>query len=218
MRYVTLIITALFLGNCGNSQDYFNGIIKYKQSIESKNPNIPMEFLISNLGTESTFYYQDGNYLQEYKDGRMEFEFLNVIDRKFYKKYRGNDTLYVSDATKYPKYQLKGVIYSDQKKSILGYTCKKIDLEAIYLKDGNSYEMTYFYSDKIQINKSIYNGLKYAFRDELYGKMGSVPLEYAMTSKTFVMTATAVNISETNDFNILNDFDYRIKNLILKFE
>lgn len=218
MRCFTLIITALLLSNCGNSHDFFCGIIKYKQSIESKNPNIPMEFLTNNLGTESTFYYQDGNYLQEYKDGRMEFGFLNVKDKLFYKKYRDNDTLYIADATKYLKYQFKGIKDSDQKKTILGFTCKMIDLEAIYLDDGNSYRMTYFYSDEIQINKGIYKGLKYAFMEELYSKMESLPLEYIMTSKTFVMTATAVDIQETNSFNILKDFDSRKKNLVLKYE
>jgi hypothetical protein len=218
MRWLTFIITALLMSNCGNSQDFFCGIIKYKQSIESKNPNIPMEFLTNNLGTESTFYYQDGNYLQEYKDGRMEFGFLNVKDKLFYRKYRDNDTLFIADATKYQKYQFNGIIDSDKKKAILGFICKMIDLEAIYIEDGNSYKMTYFYSDKIQINKSFYNGLKYAFMDELYSKMESLPLEYIMTSKTFVMTATAVDIQETNAFNILNDFDSRKKNLVLKYE
>lgn len=206
------------MSNCGNSQDFFSGIITYKQSIETKNPNIPMEFLISTLGTESTFYYQDGNYLQEYKDGRTEFGFLNVKDKLFYTKYRGNDTLYVADATKYQKYQLEGITDSDQKKTILGFPCKMINLEATYLIDGNSYKMTYFYSEKIQINKMIYNGLQYAFMDEIYSKMESLPLEYIMTSKTFVMKATAVDIRETSAFNILKDFDSRKENLVMKYE
>ena len=97
MKKIILVLVTIFFHSVIIAQN-FEGVIIYKNSYESKSPNVSNEQFAQMMGTKEEFYIKNGNY-KSVRNGTFLLWSLYVnAENKFYSKLSISDTLYWDDA------------------------------------------------------------------------------------------------------------------------
>jgi len=198
------IVLLLILFNSINviSQNDFKGKIIYQVDFEIYNPNISKEVLFNEFGKEATFLYDNGKYFQTYVNGTTEFDIMDSKAQLYYRKFRNNDTLFITDATKRKDQTLLNTEEGFSEEVVLGKKCDYFQLNAHIDSVDQKYYLKFFFNKDISINGSQFKNIKKGFANITYGKLNSIPLKFEIGNELFKMVATATEIDENYMFNV----------------
>ena len=182
MRKLYLLVIFIFSGITLNAQNSFEGIIEYE--IVYSNYDAQYESAIAMQPTYTLIEYKDGIsrttmpntagktiILTQNSTGKV-ITLLDLMGMKY-----GVRSTFDIENTETPKIQ-----YTEGKKDILGYICKKAILE----EDDISYEV--YYTEEIK-----------TFSDANFGfQIPGTPLEVKAINKFYTVIHKATNIEEKN--------------------
>lgn len=191
MKKIAFIL--FFLVSCGfkNQQiksNYFEGKIIYKNSVESKSPNIDASELQKMSGDYSIFYFKEGNFKQFYNADRLLEETYIRKDNKEFIKKDNSDTLFWYDVSK-PYRKINKFIINKKAETILGIMCD--ELITYYDNKTISY---YYNSDSLMINKDWFKDFNYENKNFVTREMETLFLKCKIenTQVIFSITASAI--------------------------
>ena len=189
----------------------FKGSIVYDLSADSKNPNVSRAAILKNIGSKSTFYYDNGSYIQVSQDGVLEFDYFDNRTKTYCLKYYDNDTLYIHDArkTKDKLIELKDL---KNKVVVLDKDCSGIEITAENSLDN--YKFRVYYSHEIVISGKLFQEINYGFMQDMYGKINSIPIYIEVEFPMFILKSTAIEIIHNDKLSVYSLIDSKIKGLI----
>lgn len=183
MRKLYLLVIFVFIGITLNAQNTFEGIIEYE--IVYSNYDAQYKSAIAMQPTYTTIEYKDGIsratmpsfiggktiILTQHSTGTI-ITLLDLVGTKY-----GVRSTFDTENTEKPNIQ-----YTEGKKDILGYICKKAILE----EDDISYEL--YYTEEIK-----------TFSDANFGfQIPGTPLEVKAINEFYTVIHQATNIEEKN--------------------
>ena len=151
MKKITLFIS-LFISISSFSQEYFEGIVKFKTQFKDRTGQMTDEQAKQFLGTEQTYYLKGDNYKSSFNGLLAMTGYYNGKDTIFM-KMQGNSTLLYTLSSK----QEEKIISYEFKKTdvvLLGYKC-----ELLELKTDKGFHK-YYFNRKIKINPKYYKNHK----------------------------------------------------------
>jgi hypothetical protein len=197
-----VLVTALILlGTCSllSAQSYFEGEIIYKNSYESKAPNVTNEQMEMALGTRQEYFIKDGNYLSRLNGLSLREQLYDSKTNRLYHKMPVSDTLYWLDGS----LDMDPVISSELVKNaenVLGNEC---DALVVKTKNGTA---TFYFSSKYKIKAELYTKHIFGSWAHFVGKCGAVPLKSVIENSHFKSVSIATEIKpmplEDNYFKI----------------
>lgn len=129
-----------------NAQIQFSGKITYRDSYQSKNPNISSSDFERFMGSKREFYLQ-GSFYKDVYYGELESVMLYRGDvNKLYSHNVGADTIFWMDALRDTLSKVSEIKIEDSNEIVLGLKCKKLRVRS---ELGTS---IYFFSDRYFVN------------------------------------------------------------------
>ncbi len=198
------------------SNDYFSGVIIYEVEVQSKSNRFSSEYFQQMFGTQTTMIYEDAVYMQTYKNGSIEFDYLDAKAGKMFMKYSGTDTLLIYNANTEKDNILLQVIERVEHDKILNYDCTSIIMKLRNPFHNIEMSTTMFYSEDLKINHELFANTKRIILHEGYKIMKSIPLKLVMENEFYKMTSTAISIKHKNDQKIGQLFQDKSKGLVFR--
>ncbi len=199
-----LLLLIFFISACRRDARLFEGVIHYRHTLESCSPRYPVDFLMMNLDTASTYYYKNGNYKWMNKMALFQEDlYVAEENRNYFKVGRGD--VWYGEGTDQDEDVVEFSMSRNQGK-ILGYKCDMLAVTTCKRLDKKIYTRYIFYSPEIKIDSSAFSRLRYFSHDFIAAKTHSLPLKIIMNTDEFAVTWEAVKI----DFTALNDSIFHI--------
>lgn len=171
----------------GYSQEAFEGEIIYRNSFESKVPNVSSEQMKALVGEKQEYFIKSGNY-KSYTNGFSITVQLYIGEtNKLYNKISGSDTLYWFNANVNSDLVVNSELIKNKEK-ILGEDC---DALVLTTKSGQT---TYFFSSRYPVDVSKFQNHNYGNWNYYLSKAKSIPLKIVIENKQFKMESVAQKI------------------------
>lgn len=154
--YILLVVSTMY------GQKYFEGEINYKIEYESINPNIPKEYLETELGKSFTAYVKEDRYAMIYH-GTGQQGWMKIIvrlDQGFsYTEFEKSDTIMKTKFGKEKDELIEFKRNKNDQKIILGQSCESISI-AYKATNSESFFQTfkgkYYFDPRYKLNKNLY--------------------------------------------------------------
>ncbi len=192
MKLITTLCLSLWI-SFSWAQESFSGVVHYRIAVIERNPSL-MGSKPPLPGETSKFYYKNGNYLQMFAGGVLDFEYFNTVENKYYLKSVDSDTFQYYDSREDDDQKLIKLESHPDTKRILGKRCTSIALTAQNLSLGYHYRMKFYYADQPRVDASVFKGHKHGFIDQVYGSTGAIPLEIDFEMGEIIIRMTAIKI------------------------
>ncbi len=196
-KILTISLTILTVATV--SGQTFEGKITYKNSFESKLPNMKDEQFNSMMGTKMDYYIKGGDYKSVTNGTFSQWQLYIGKDNKLYNKMSNSETILWNDgslnADSIIKVQLnKGVT------EILGYKCDELILTC---KSGTQ---KYYFNSKLAVDTKLYTNHKYGNWYDYLKKANSLPLKMIINNQQFTMESVATEVKpmklDDNEFKL----------------
>ncbi|AXT59168.1 hypothetical protein D1816_01990 [Aquimarina sp. AD10] len=158
---VQAILFLVFISGI-QGQNYFEGQIEYKIDYEPINPNIPKNYLSTELGDTFTAFVKEDRYAMIYH-GKGELGWMKIIVRLdqgySYTEYEKKDTI---TKTKFGLEKEKLLEFNhnlDDQKKVLGELCESITINYQPLGSEAFFETfrgKYYFNPKYKLNPKLY--------------------------------------------------------------
>jgi len=188
--WTLLFILSLSFQDNVSATNYFEGWIKYKHDLILKNTNIDSMRLKEFVGSGSTLFFKEGNYLHKYNDGPIIQDSYRKEDNKAYFKLNKNDTTFWVDCGKQGDEILK-FSFTPKKEKILGIDCDEL---IIYYKDKITSD--YYNSDLFGINPDWFKNFILDGQNQIDQKEKAICLKHKTEYANFIIIETAVSFSK----------------------
>lgn len=194
--YKTLFSIFLVVFSFQATSQEFSGEIVYKQSCESKNPEIPSDVITSYMGDRHNYFYSNGNYMSIVNGNREKTSLYLAQDEKLYNYSKGRDSINVID-TSHENEKLIRYELNENVANILGRSCDEL---IMYTEKSI---VKYYFDPNLRIDPKHFKNHIYSHWN-LYTKLAkSLPLKYIMEFNEFVATGEAIEIKK---YEINEDF------------
>jgi hypothetical protein len=158
----------------------FEGKIIYAVSYQYNTTNKKDTSISIGLGTIETFYIKNGDYLIKGNGSKKEWVLYKSSTNKIYTKYKGNDTLFVNDASINhnkikDKYHYRKAATVTEKNSVTGKkeTIRRDDEYVFITENGDEY---FYYNRKYKINSKLFVNHRHGHLSEFVGLSNCIPL------------------------------------------
>ncbi len=188
--WALLFIAFLSFQNSVSDTNYFEGWIKYKHDLIVKNTDIDSMQLKEVVGSGSTLFFKEGNYLHKYNDGPIMQDSYRKEDNRAYFKMNKNDTIYWVDCRKQGDEILK-FSFTPKKEKILGIDCDEL---IIYYKGKITTD--YYNSDLFGINPDWFKNFIRDGQNQIDQKEKAICLKHKTEYANFIIMETAVSFSK----------------------
>ena len=186
-----LIIVCLFFVIKSQSQESFEGIIQYRNMFKSKVDSISNEALLKAYGEQTKYLLsKDGDYINLFKGSYITIQLYKKDELKLYTLLTKRDTIFYNDVRQELGTLKELSIKSVKEESILGYPCKIRKFEL------NDIKYTYYYSDDIYVDKSLFNDHNFGKWNEIIEITKSIPLKVIIENNIFTMESIATSVKK----------------------
>jgi hypothetical protein len=185
--WTNLALIFLFPATKPEANNYFEGKVVYKHSIIIKNKKVDSVALKEFVGSGSTLYFKEGNYLHTYDGGFFVRDIYRKDDNKGYFKTGPNDTSYWIDCGKRGDQIIK-FAFTPKKEKILGIDCDEL---VIYYNDNIVTD--YYNPDSLRINPDWFKNFKLDGQDQIDQKEKSIVLKHKTEYADFIIIKTAIS-------------------------
>lgn len=160
-KIINSLILLLLVSNI-YGQEYFEGEINYKIKYEPINPNIPTNYLETELGKTFTAFVKEDRYAMIYQATGQK-GWLKVIVRLdqgySYTEFERSDTIVKTKFGKQKEELIKFNRNSANKKEILGELCESVSITYKSTDPESFFQMfngTYYFDPRYKLNKNLY--------------------------------------------------------------
>lgn len=187
MKYLLISVLFFHLLNAAYTQS-FEGIIKYKVEVRSKNEETSEKVLrtILALGSEATSYIKPG-FTRE-SNGVSDYWFVSD-KKKVYMKFKGIDTLYEMDYAEDTTVALQ-LGKTGEKQKIAGYDC-----EVFQVKTHGKTEK-HFYAPALFVDPSFDADCKLGHYGDMIKATSAQWLAYSSETETYSVQKTATSVEK----------------------
>lgn len=195
-----LMVAVLFANNtlAQTKSEPFKGSIVYEVNVQAKSDIYNQDKLSSMYGTFTTFYYNDGIYLQTYQDADIKFDYLNSKIGKYFIKFSTRNALLEFEAIQEKNNKLISFEQINEREKVLNYDCKAIKLKMESLEYEFQSSVTFWYTNKLKIDYKQFESTKKFFLNRVYRAMESLPLKILIENNDYkiIMTASKIEFNE----------------------
>lgn len=191
------LIAFLLIASLGNAQ-FFEGYIKYAHRVEVTDTALQKNdvFIAYEFGNKSTLYIKGGNYFWQFEGARREFQIYINSTATLYDKFPKNDTLYSSSASIENEVILQ-METRGSRANILGENCELLTVKSKLIRDQQVRGRMFYYSKKYPLPPDFLKNFKMNNNNEIFAKMGYVPLRFTFIYPGFRVTYFALEIKRT---------------------
>ncbi|MCS6796442.1 MAG: hypothetical protein RMJ97_02970 [Raineya sp.] len=176
----------------------FEGYIKYAHRVEITDTTLQKNdvFIAYDFGNKSTLYIKGGNYHWQFENCRREYQIYINNTATLYDKYPKNDTLFSSSAN----LENEVIIEMNTKKSqvsVLGEPCELLTVKSKFIREQQVRGRMFYYSKNYPLHPDFLKNFKMNNNNEIFAKMGYVPLRFVFLYPGFRVTYFALEIKRT---------------------
>lgn len=196
----------------------FEGYIKYAHRVEITDTTLQKsDFLIAyEFGSKSTLYIKGSNYYWKFEDCKRESQIYINNSAMLYDKYPKNDTLFSSSAT----FENEVIVQMETKKSkmnVLGEPCDLLTVKSKFIKEQQMRGRMFYYSKKYPLHPDFLKNFKMNNNNEIFAKMGYVPLRFVFIYPGFRVTYFATEIKQSKvDDSLFDVSKKKVKSLTIR--
>ncbi len=201
MKKFRLLLLLWAYAMLGKAQ-IFEGYIKYAHRVEVTDTTLQKnDFLIAyEFGSKSTLYIKGSNYYWKFDDCKRESQIYINSSATLYDKYPKNDTLFSSSAA----FENEIIIQMETKTTkmnVLGEPCELLTVKSKFIKEQQIRGRMFYYSKKYPLHPDFLKNFKMNNNNEIFAKMGYVPLRFVFIYPGFRVTyfATEIKRSKVDD-------------------
>lgn len=170
-------------------QKNFEGKIVYKNSYESKHPNLNSEQLNKMMGTKQDYYIKNNMYKSIFNGVFTKMQVYRGDENRNYTLTAKNDTLYWEDYSTSKETIIKLELLK-KTETVFGAECEILYLET---NKGKTY---FFFNRKYGINPSLFSSHNYGNWNKIISITNSLPLKTIYETNEYKFTSTAIEIVE----------------------
>lgn len=171
------------------SNEYFEGIITFKNEYILKTGKVDSAYLKKIFGKNAKLTFKQGNYLESYDGGIFVEQIYIQNENRTYVKENQSDTLLWYACNRPGDKMLRSEI-NRKKEIILGIVCD--ELVNYYPKKTVRY---YFNSDTLKIDPDWYRNFTDFNKNINASKMKAVYLKYSLEYPDFIVSTVATSIT-----------------------
>lgn len=187
VRVRLILICAIFFSIEVQAQ-IFEGKIIYENSYKSKMLNISDKQLSDFMGTRQEYIIKGNKYKSIFNGSFLKVQIYNGDDNKIYNLTSKSDTFYWEDYSKKTDTILKYEV-SKNRDTVLNIPCNVL---SIYT---NQNKLEYYYNSVYSVDPTLFSKHNYANWDDIVLETRALPLKTVLETKQFILTSTAVDIS-----------------------
>jgi hypothetical protein len=189
MSSIWISLVFLLLGTGKSENNYFEGWIKYNHDLILKSTNIDSIELKKFLGTGSTLYFKERNYLHTY-DGSLFIQdsYRKDENRAYFKKNKSDTSFWIDCGT--PGDEIIEFSFTPRKEEILGMVCDELK---IYYKE--KIVCDYYNSDSLKINPDWFKNFIKDGQNQIDQKEKAICLKHKTEYAGFIVIETAISFS-----------------------
>lgn len=198
MKHLIIALAVMFSVTTAPAQP-FEGVIKYSNTLKSKNPKMTDEQWTDMMGSVQEYYIKLGNYKSMTNGTMAEWQMYLNKDNKVYTKMKGSEEILWNNAA----VNTDAVLKTELKKNaatILGYECDELTLTC---KSG---VQKYYFSSKLPVDVKLYENHKYGNWHDYLKNAKAINLKTVIETPQFTMETVATEVRAmklTDDFFIL---------------
>lgn len=168
----------------------FVGKVLYKNSFQSKLPNMTNEKFTALIGSQQVYVIKNGKYLSITNGQLTPVQLYKNSTNKLYTKTGNSDTIICIDAS-IEKSKIIEIKKEETSIIILGHKCKLLTMKS---DNGTLYK--YYYSEKLGVNPEDYKYHNYNHWYKYLIETKSLPLKMVIENNQFTMTTEAISFEE----------------------
>ncbi|MFN8360597.1 MAG: hypothetical protein U0264_11845 [Candidatus Kapaibacterium sp.] len=175
--------------------EYFEGVITFEDTYTSSNPEVNVEALKAQYGSQSEFTYHNGSYKQVYNGSVLKWVLYTKHDNRTYVRSSMTDTLFYVDCLESNESIVSSELDSHQD-TVMGRTCNILHVKANDLSGNLSRTSTYYFDPTITINPEWYENVRFSSHDKIYAIMKSLPIKTIHETENYTVTSVAVSMKK----------------------
>lgn len=167
----------------------FQGKIIYKNTYESKIPNLTNEQLTTMMGATQEYLIKNGDYKSTTNGTMVQWQLYVQKDNKLYSKMADSDTLLYNEGGTNPDEVLNVEVKKGTEK-VLGLPCDELILTC---KSGIQ---KYYYNSRLNVDASLFAGHLFGNWYDYLKVSKALPLKTVVENPQFTFTSTATEIKD----------------------
>ncbi|GAB4127641.1 MAG: hypothetical protein OHK0045_19320 [Raineya sp.] len=197
MKKLFVLLSTIFSVHVAIAQ-YFEGYVKYVHQLEITDTTLAKNdvFLSYNFGSSSILYIKGTDFRWTFSGCQMESQTYLASSNLLYEKYPKNDTLYTHSAGVENEVIIKDEI-KESKVNVLGYKCQLLTVKSKFPKDNAIRGRMYYFAKKYPLHPNFFKKFKMNNNDQIFAKMGYLPLRFTMIYPGFRISYHAIEVKET---------------------
>ncbi|MBC7829954.1 MAG: hypothetical protein H7122_19565 [Chitinophagaceae bacterium] len=166
----------------------FEGRIVYRNSYNSKIPNMTTRQFTSMMGDTQEYHIKKGNYKSVSNGTLFQWQLYINRDNKLYSKMANSDTILWNDGALNADRVLSAVLNKNVLE-VLGYKCDELVLTC---KSGIQ---KYYFNSQLSIDSKLYEKHKYGNWFEFLFRTNAVPLKSIVDTDQLTLESVAIKVT-----------------------
>lgn len=185
-KLLLMMMTATTMAVFGQT---FQGKIIYKNTYESKIPNLTGEQLTTMMGGTQEYIIKNGDYKSTTNGTMVQWQLYVQKDNKLYSKIANSDTLLYNEGGTNPD-EVLNVEVKKNAETVLGLPCDEVILTC---KSGTQ---KYYYNSKLNVDTSLFTGHLFGNWYDYLKVSKALPLKTVVENPQFTLTSTATEVKD----------------------
>lgn len=191
-------LLTLVLGSVSAQSDFFEGVVRYRHFIESKD-TLANEWEVMNMyGSGADFYIsKTGAYRIEPQETPVEWQIYDPQRGRLYFKFIKRDTVYWHPASMPTEEVLEVYPVKEEKDFLLGYTCHLLMMKV--KTKGNNPDILgkmYFFAPELKVNAEAFARHQTNSQDRVMSITKSIPLRIVVLQRHYRVIMEAEDVDE----------------------